>query len=579
MHVTQRQRNEAGAVAVIFALLAVVLFIISALVIDLGNAFTRKRDVQYQADFAALAGGSELKTEKSGIPPSAVVDAVRDYLNDNQPQDDKGITPVVSSQLIDTDLENGEVRFVAGGLQVVTPWAQVDYGFAGIIGPGHESVDVQGRATVGVFSPGVGVMPVYAVSGCDYGNQTITDPAGGHVTAPAVPVLASDTDTNDTTLQSLSTHEVALEASGVSITLSGMGFNEATKVGFFRGDTLAAPEEQATFSDPLPADMPYTKSGAGSMTFIIPDVVTAVETAWYVRVFEAGTVNKWSARVEAQPLRVGEAVLECTGTSSKGNFGTLRVPRIGGSTGNDIPINIADGLQDPLTLNIHALANVSGTCTDGVDTAVLSGDPNPGLRPGTNCVATDPGLTAQAATEGLITGPTGYDGLLEASESSTSEGGGCAPDGTTLPRTVSAPPASYEINNDVLTCFLTDGATSLSVITQPGYSGGAKLSADIYESPRFFWQPVLGAKPVSGTSLTYSIVDFRAAFITDEIVSSSTVRETRTATTDNGLVIESGQVKQIKVVFINVDALSADDTGQVITPYLGVGPRILRLID
>ena len=48
---------------------------------------------------------------------------------------------------------------------------------------------------------------------------------------------------------------------------------------------------------------------------------------------------------------------------------------------------------------------------------------------------------------------------------------------------------------------------------------------------------------------------------------------------ENGLKVETNKVKQMKVVFFNADALSPDDSGVVVTPYLGVGPRILRLID
>lgn len=131
----------------------------------------------------------------------------------------------------------------------------------------------------------------------------------------------------------------------------------------------------------------------------------------------------------------------------------------------------------------------------------------------------------------------------------------------------------------MLTCFLTDGVTSLATIASPSYSGGAKLSADIYESPRFYWQPVLAVEPSTGGSNRYSITDFRPAFITDELVLPTTLRGTHTASTNNGLLIEGNQIKQMKVVFFNAKALPADDTGQVLTPFLGVGPRILRLID
>jgi hypothetical protein len=578
------REKEQGAVAVLVALLSIVLFSTAALVVDLSNAFVRKRDVQRQADFAALAGGAELGNQTSGTVPPVVVDAVRDQLNGpgemNLPQDDSGKTAVTSVQLTDGDLDNGEVRFANGGLQVIAPRVQVNYGFAAVMGQ-EPSVRVSQNATVGVFSPGTGVMPVYAVSGCDYGNQTITDPASGLVTDPPIPTLAYDTDTNATELSSATPSEVAKDASGVSMTLSGKNFKDATKVGFFRGDdpdpTLVIEQNAFTDPSPLPAGG-YSKSGNGSMSFVIPDAVTAVETAWYVRVYEAGTVKKWSKRQEAIPLRVGEAVLECTAGSTDGNFGTLKLPRLNPTADSTwIPVNIADGLESPLSLAIHNTPAADGKCTGGLNGAIVSIKPN--LEPGTNCVDTDTGLAANVATAGLVTGVPGYPGRLEATSSSTSEGGGCAAGGGTGTRTVTVNPKSYSINNDVLTCFLTDGTTSLADITSPGYSGGPVLSPDIYSSPRFFWQPVLKTDPANGGSGYYSIVDFRPAFLTDEAVSSSAIRGSNTATTENGLKVENNAVKQMKVVFFNADALSADDSGVVVTPYLGVGPKILRLID
>ncbi len=150
----------------------------------------------------------------------------------------RGVTAVTSAELTNGDLKDGEVRFnpdpTIEGLQVIAPQVQVDYGFAGVINSSFNDVDVTADATVGVFSPGFGVMPVYAVSGCDWGNQAITDPASG--AAASIPPLAYDGDTNATTLESLTPNEIALNASGISVTLSGKKFNNTTKVGFFRAD-------------------------------------------------------------------------------------------------------------------------------------------------------------------------------------------------------------------------------------------------------------------------------------------------------------------------------------------------------
>ncbi len=208
MPLKRRSRDESGAAAVLFAVLSVVLLGIAALGTDIGNMVSRRTETQASADFAAFAAAQELnKTAKAGETPSTdVVTAVRDYLNHNQAQDDELAcaqtepgTCVTSAELTDLDLTNGEVRYVAAGLQVVAPKTRVDFGMASIFG--NHGAYVDAAATINVFSGGQRVMPMFAVSACDYGRQTLTDPAGGHVT-PVVPTLAHATDTNTTDLAS-----------------------------------------------------------------------------------------------------------------------------------------------------------------------------------------------------------------------------------------------------------------------------------------------------------------------------------------------------------------------------------------
>jgi hypothetical protein len=91
--------------------------------------------------------------------------------------------------------------------------------------------------------------------------------------------------------------------------------------------------------------------------------------------------------------------------------------------------------------------------------------------------------------------------------------------------------------------------------------------------------PVLKVEPISGQSNRYWIIDFRPAFLTDEVVAStSTKAGADTATAENGIHIEQNQIKSIKVIFFNINALP-DRTDGAVQDYLGVGPRILRLVD
>jgi len=622
-------RDERGAVAIMYALLSVVLLISAALAVDIGNAVARKSDVQGQADFAALAGASQLGSSTSGAVPAAVVQAVKDQLNENRPLNSDGTcraqTPCVqtTSQLTDGVLTNGEVRFCSGtspagchksGLQVVAPYAQVDFGFARILG--LDTIDVDGTATVGLFSP-KGVMPVYAVSGCDSGQQTITDPPTGQAGNPIIPTLAYDTDTNDSVLDpaSATPNQVPIWASGSTATVlfTGTNFKNVTMVGFFPSDggaavmvnsfegrtgtgnnVIWAPHGSLVQLPPLTA---YTAGNNGAIRLPLPTAVQSSQQVWYIRVFGDKTTGNgsnqvvdpthWSAKVQAPAVRVGDPPLECAGLSSDGNFGTLKFERTDVSSQSDqLAMNMATQLQTPTTLAVHTQADATGLCADGINGAVVTDLPNPGQREGTNCGDTDTGLPALATTSGLVSGltvsGTYTPGRLAGHPTHT----GCDPTGGSSNRTITfsngnnAP--SYTINNDTLSCFLTNGTTSLQEIASASYCSSATscpvLDESIFESPRFFFVPVLKVTPVSGGSNKYSIIDFRPAFITDETTTLTTVKGSHTATTDNGLTQDGNQIRTVKVIFFNIKALPDNTNGQV-TTYLGVGPKIIRLID
>ena len=605
MSVSRRNRDERGAAAVVFALLSVVLLGIAALGTDVGNMVSRRTMSQTQADFAALAASHELNhTPRVGeTPPVAAVNVVRDYLNHNQPQDDERecwrhtpVDCVTSAHLTDGDLTNGEVRMTSEGMEVLSPRSRVNFGLAAIFGSSGTYVDAS--ATVTVKSGGVRVMPMFAVSGCDYGRQTLTDPATGHAPpggAPDISPSDNDPDLQTATLKNsagATVTEIAKGSTGNIITLAAQNWSKSRKIGFFLEGTTT-PIEQGTFwapgdatrtdlsPDTKPAgmtDVNYAKlyeAANATVEAMLPDTVAQTEGIWWVRVFNGTDASgKWSE--SAVPIRVGGAVLECAAGSTQGNFGTLKLPRTDVATALDLPVNIALGLQEPLTPTIHewAVANptLAGTCTNGIDGAVeSSGDV---LLAGTNCVDTDTGLAANVATQGMITGAGSAPGMLTTRPTKA----GCDPSGGSSDRTKVISGRSYSFNNDVLTCYLTDTTTSLATISSSTYSGPPVLDDDIYSAPRFVWVPVLADPPFSGGSNRYSLIDFRPAFITDEQSSTAATKGSRTATSDNGLSIPSNDITQIKVVFFDIDALPTDGDFPTID-FLGVGKPIVRLVD
>ena len=557
----KRKRDERGVYALLTAIMAVLLITVAAMAVDIGNAVARKSDVQGQADFAALAAASQITTS-SGTIPTSVLDAVRVSMNDNQPTNRNGACVSTTescvtsnTQLTDANLNNGEVRWANGGLEVITPQEKVDYGFAKVMG--YNSTNVTGRATVGVFSPG-SPSPFYATPACGYGIQTLKDNSGGLSLDVTVPPLNADSDTNAANLSNgaVDPPQVSLNASGVEVKVTGSpnsAMSNVTAVGFFRSDP------GVLVSAPINGS-----AAAGQVKVTVPDAVTAVEDVWYIRV-KIG--SSWSKREDALSFQVGDAVLQCDPGSSSGNFGTIDLPGWNGNTNSDIAMNIAAGLKAPLTLTKYPDPIPAGFCSTADSRTVYSaGGP---YKPNTNCAQTQPGLRSVAVTPGYLTGVGSYKGRLDRNTSSK-----CTAEGRSTRGSLTGFGAG--VNDDVLTCFFTNTTTSIATIASPSYAGPAVLDSSIYDSPRFVWVPLFGFDP-GGTKLMH-ITGFRPGFITDQPTGATRANMLTTTETENGLVMKNGSLRAIRVIFFDEDALPSK-TGGTVSDYFGVGPRIIRMID
>jgi Flp pilus assembly protein TadG len=79
-----RRRDEHGAVAILVAVVAIVLFVIAAMVVDLGLARDTKQQSQAAADASALAAGNVLYSSTSTTPNfAAAVAAAKAYASNN----------------------------------------------------------------------------------------------------------------------------------------------------------------------------------------------------------------------------------------------------------------------------------------------------------------------------------------------------------------------------------------------------------------------------------------------------------------------------------------------------------------
>jgi Flp pilus assembly protein TadG len=599
-----RRRDERGAVAVMFALLAVVLMSIAALGVDLGNAWAQKRQVQEGSDLATEAGagikGANLPATAAKVctygnagalaTDQSVKDIATYLANQAYPSGGAGYSAMLASlpgQLTDCNMNNGEVvygnpKYVSGAwtvtynknqLSLVSPPKNVQFGLAGIMG--FHSVNVNGVSTVEIKSPKFSALPFYAFSGCDYGPQTLQQPNNGHAGSPVT--LYASNDNAPATLTSITPDSYPVDSAGTAIeplTITGSGFGSVTQVGFFEpGNGVPGPV-------PVVIDSTKFTVSPDGKTITIPDLpnqtrgVSGVQEYWYIRVMIGG---KWSTytsdslgNVTNSPmLTIGDPPLLCGQGSNQGNFGTLQLTHSGYSGWDNIgAANVALGLTNSLAIYPSG-GPADGTCSTAQTQTVMWG---PNGTDGTNCVATDTGMSSKVATGGFIgkgsSAPPGGQYLLKPNGKTK-----CANGGTTEATTVLF---GQTINNDTLSCFFTNPTTHVGDVDTGGYSGPPLISDKVYDSPRFAYVPVLQVQPANGGSTNYQIIDFRPCFITDQPASAV---KGDAPTTSNGFVTDNNGIVSVEVIFLNGNALPNPPVKNGVINYVGTGAKIPILVN
>ena len=599
---TQRRRDEAGAVAVMFAMMMTLLFVMGAMTVDLGNAFMEKRERQKDTDLATLAGagiaGANLPVTSAATCNSASYAGPKASSADAAVKDtalnlaSQLATPTVTAATLaagylvdwtDCDATDGEIVYglpVRGStgkytatlnknqLSLISPPKHVDYGFAKIIGASGN--DVHGVSTVEIRSPKFSTLPFYAFTGCDYGPQTLQQPNNGNSADPIM--LFAPTDTNAGRLTSVTPNaypagtlpgtlqpiDVVLSAPA---TLTGI-----TEVGFFEtGNAVMGPPPVTTTA--------FTVSGSTIHLNDLPDQtrgVTGVQQFWYIRVKIGGTWsdvyvgNGPNPTLNAPKLTIGNPPLLCGQGSSSGNFGTLLLSNhVGGGADKMGAANVALGLDSTLAIYPVADRLADGTCNSGQTSTVLW------TAEGTNCVDTDTGMSANVATGGFLGIGSSSPGTGLLAKSFTTR---CGPGGSAATTIIKG----VTVNNDPLTCFFTNPSVHISDIDNGAYAGPPVLSAEIYDSPRFGYVPVLPIQPANGGSKKYQIIEFRPCFITDQAPSS--VKGDSNGTT-TGIITDNNGVKAVTVIFINDKALPNPPIVNGTLVYTGTGPKIPLLVN
>ncbi|GAB3261289.1 TadE/TadG family type IV pilus assembly protein [Nocardioides dilutus] len=545
---TAMRRDDTGATAVLFAMLAVVLIGVGALAVDIGHAYAKRSLLQTDVDLAVMAATAEL-TSGGACNPEVVAKA-EEFL-------EKSENAVPGQYAVDlggsAGDQDGYITCNNWRVDLWAPKSHVEYGLGRVISA-NDGLDVQAHAAAQIKAANGGAtLPFFAAQGCDYGPQSIRNDSGNS-SPPPPPSLAPTSATNNNATFTINPTEAPPGTTSMSITLTGNGFRDVDGVGF----TGAGGPPYHYLVPVSPVATPSTHS----ITVSVPSGVLAVEGVWWVRAHTTDNqgTQEWSPTPEAQPFTVGEERLYCD-DSNQGNFGTLDMPRTD-TNSFSLQWNMIKGIEP--TLALHPSPN--GECDGQAGSVESTTTP----VDGTNCVETQTGLDPAKTNEGLIQGKDGLPGRLDTDSTSNCSRSGSS---SRTPGTIKG----KHINDDVLSCFIVNGA-SIGDLVHATPAGIQALSADIYQSPRFFWLPVLDTDPGMGTK-SWPIVDFRPGFITDQAL-SATHDAPGSISAFNGLEEEPAGIRDVRVVLFDELALPefAPATGGE-EDYSGSGPKAIVLVE
>lgn len=551
--VRDRSRSESGAVAIMVALMAMVILGMAAVAIDVGQVYAKRASLQSAADQAVLAAAAEL--DGTSVCTAGALDAAKKYLLSNwidQGGDPETLGSIKLDNSYDADgTYNGRLVCKKWRVELSAPTAKVSLGLAKAV-TSQKKIDVPAFAAAEVRSPRLATMPFYATPACSNGQQVLSTDSSGHSTLPVIPLIPFSSTLNNATLTALTPSQTPTGTGVPSLVITGTNFTGVTEVGF----TTASGDH---FS--VAVGSGATINSATKITVApVPTGVTNFEDIWYVRVLKGGlwSTNDGNATTGVQKFQVGDDKLYCM-DSVTGNFGSLGIDR-NPSIGNPntlISLNVALGIDHELSTMPNAplapnlCSGVSGAVSAAVD--------------GQNCVPTDTGLPANALEEGMITGINGYPGRLNKPATSP-----CTRGNVTV--------SGYSLNDDVLSCFFTDTSIRVGDVTKATYTGEPVISPAIFDSPRFVWVPLITSPPSGKKSV--SIQGFKPGFITDQPATGTKGSPGATTTAPNGLTLSGTKVREMKIWFINPDALPAGTSaeGHEVS-YRGTGAKVIVLVD
>jgi Flp pilus assembly protein TadG len=226
------RRRDEGAVAIIVAMLTLVIFAVSALVVDIGQVYTTRRSLQSAVDLAALAGAQELPKK-----PTVACQTAIDYFNQNTPETSYQFTTADRDSCTDTGTPDGRILIDKGNTEITVNSGHktVDFGFANAIGISNGGTAA--TATAAIASPFTGVQPFSVATSTEYGYQCIKDLPPGQTASPLRAALLPMGPTPSVTAVSPTTIPVG---EAPTLTWTGSHLNSVNSV-TFQGVNVTVP--------------------------------------------------------------------------------------------------------------------------------------------------------------------------------------------------------------------------------------------------------------------------------------------------------------------------------------------------
>lgn len=638
MPVNSRSRDDRGAIAVLTAISATMLLVAAAFAVDLGNTWARRGQLQVQADRAATYAASYLPAD-SVAEKTEVAKAVAFYLACHTVAGQIGTVNGVARPVCPADPQSSSLDGYAAQLltaslvtfparnqvKVVTPTARIEFGFAKVAGA--DGTNQQKQATAKVTSPGM-LSPMAMTLDClvnPYSNTVGPSPlpfgyiATTHRAAASEPALpANETPSvatpNQVGIEPGQLEQTILGLSTSVIRISGRQWPAIPVPPLPSTRTYAAVFKRGTqrFESTVVLGWTPSQSGAnpqrrGYIDVTVPTAVMRVSGTWKVQVIVRAGLAPATYTSDFATLDIVSPYPDVRGCGR-----LLKSPRGGNQNNANFSLNLQEGIDHLLTTypslvstNPTSIADMYSMfglteCNASSPSTVRDNVHPPGTP---NCLVTDMSNAYEAGfTEGLI----GANGRMTCIDAHPCEPGRSF---TLNSRLVNNDRfTDYVKNTSLLTHSTFFSFDSFLATGTPVVTPTSNLDREIYNSGRFMWVPVISTLTATSAVAAgdYPVITFRPIFVTqgDDVLESlpllnsgllpvglgvseavevvdGFMRQSIPGTDNNGLIMDGNQVTAVRFLSISPDglpAVPADYAGPE-SEYLGIGPRIIRLVE